>query len=153
MELGFVVGSVGALSRRGPCLVNGRRAVVVCAAEGGKSKADKATDLMKIYGGSYLATSISTSVVSLATFYFAIEAGFDVPSMVNSFGDWLATTPLGRPAVLEQVNPSMGTFALAYIAHKATSPARFPLVVAAVPYVAKFFKKSDTEKDPSSEIK
>eukprot|EP00189_Rhodosorus_marinus_P010527 CAMPEP_0184746922 /NCGR_PEP_ID=MMETSP0315-20130426/9393_1 /TAXON_ID=101924 /ORGANISM="Rhodosorus marinus, Strain UTEX LB 2760" /LENGTH=153 /DNA_ID=CAMNT_0027219673 /DNA_START=78 /DNA_END=539 /DNA_ORIENTATION=- len=152
MELGFVVGSGGGLSRRGRCVLNGRRVAVVCAAEGGKSKTDKATELMKVYGGSYLATSISTFIVSLATFYFAIEAGFDVPAMVNSFGDWLATTPLGRPAVLEQVNPSMGTFALAYIAHKATSPARFPVVVAAVPYVAKFFKKSDAEKDASSEI-
>lgn len=41
-------------------------------------------------------------------------------------------------------NESVGTFALAYAAHKALSPVRFPPTVALTPVVAKFLgKKSE----------
>ena len=39
----------------------------------------------------------------------------------------------------------MGTFALAYAAHKAASPIRFPPTVALTPIVARWFGKKDGE--------
>ena len=39
----------------------------------------------------------------------------------------------------------MGTFALAYAAHKAASPIRFPPTVALTPIVARWFGKKDIE--------
>jgi len=100
-----------------------------------------AKELLTLYGPVYLGTSISFAAVSFTFFYVLVSTGVDVRQFVESIGDLLAKTPLGRPAVLDQLSPQVGTVALAYIAHKATSPLRFPLTVAAVPFVAKLFKK------------
>lgn len=80
-----------------------------------------------------------------------IAAGVDVRALVNAFGDLLSHTPIGRPAVLDSVSDTASTATLAYIAHKAVSPLRFPLTVAATPAVAKVFSKrgEDKEKEDS----
>jgi hypothetical protein len=120
--------------------------------EGGSKKEDDAgrakrtskelaKELLTLYGPVYLGTSISFAIVSFAFFYVLVSTGVDVRQFVETLGEWLENTPLGRPAVLDQLSPQVGTVALAYIAHKATSPLRFPLTVAAVPFVAKLFKK------------
>lgn len=100
-----------------------------------------AKDFAKLYGGSYLGTSIAMGIVSYSLWYFLIQAGVDVVALVQSLGDWLATTPVGRPAVLSRIDETVGTAALAYIAHKASSPLRFPLTIAATPIVARAFSK------------
>jgi hypothetical protein len=41
----------------------------------------------------------------------------------------------------------VGTFALAYAAHKAASPIRFPPTVALTPIVARWFGKKDIDSD------
>lgn len=101
--------------------------------------------LAKLYGGSYLGTSIGLSIVSYIVLYFMIEAGVDVRALVNAFGDWLATTPLGKPEALDNVSDTASTAALAYIAHKVTSPLRFPLTIAATPIVAKVFSQNPSD--------
>lgn len=116
------------------------------AAEQGS--ATTAKELAQLYGGSYLGTSIGLSIVSYIVLYFMVAAGVDVRSLINAFGDWLATTPIGRPSALDSISDTASTATLAYIAHKATSPLRFPLTVAATPVVAKAFSKKDMEKDP-----
>lgn len=113
-----------------------------------------AKDLAKLYGGSYLGTSVGMSVVSFSVLYFLVYIGVDVRSLTNAFGNWLATTPLGRPAALDNISDAAGAAAIAYVAHKVTSPLRFPLTIAATPFVARFFSKqpedaSEGEEDSS----
>lgn len=113
-----------------------------------KDTNDKPTakDLLKLYGGSYLSTSIAISFANLALFYFLIQAGVDVRALVNSFGELLALTPIGRPGILDRIPDTAGAFTLAYIAHKVVSPIRFPITVAATPVVASWFSKKDSSK-------
>lgn len=104
-----------------------------------RGKETTAKELAQLYGGSYLGTSILLSIVSYIVLYFMIAAGVDVRGLVNAFGDLLAQTPIGRPSVLDNISDTASTATLAYIAHKATSPLRFPLTVAATPVMARAF--------------
>jgi len=46
----------------------------------------------------------------------------------------------------------VGTFAIAYAAHKALSPVRFPPTVALTPVVAKIIGKKPTEADKPQDL-
>lgn len=111
-----------------------------------------AQDLAKLYGGSYLGTSIGMSIVSFSVLYALVYIGVDVRSLTNAFGNWLATTPLGRPSALDNVSDAASAAAIAYVAHKVTSPLRFPLTIAATPLVARIFseKKNNGVSDDSN---
>jgi hypothetical protein len=101
----------------------------------GKSKGDQAKELLKRYGSAYLLTSISFAIVSFAACYALVNAGVDVAGLLSRVGLQVTETS-------EQV----GTLALAYAAHKALSPVRFPPTVALTPIVAKWLgKSSDSE--------
>lgn len=101
-----------------------------------KSKGDQAKELLAKYGGAYLATSITLSLISFALCYALINAGVDVQSLLQKVG--ISTDATGE---------KVGTFALAYAAHKAASPIRFPPTVALTPVVASWIgKKVDKEK-------
>lgn len=117
------------------------RGTSMTAGEGMKSNSEKAKEFAKLYGGSYLGTSTAMAVVSYAIWYGLVSAGVDVVALIRSLGDWLATTPIGRPSALDSINETVGTATLAYIAHKASSPLRFPLTIAATPFVARAFAK------------
>ncbi|KAF3958126.1 hypothetical protein CMV_016929 [Castanea mollissima] len=95
-----------------------------------KSKGDQAKELLTKYGGAYLATSITLSLISFALCYVLINAGVDVQSLLQKVG-------ISADATGEKV----GTFALAYAAHKAASPIRFPPTVALTPIVARWIGK------------
>jgi len=95
-----------------------------------KSRTDQAKELLAKYGGAYLATSISLSLVSFALCYLLISAGVDVQDLLAKVG--IATGETGG---------KVGTFALAYAAHKAASPIRFPPTVALTPVVASWIGK------------
>lgn len=98
----------------------------------GKSKGDQAKELLKRYGSAYLLTSISFAIVSFAACYALVNAGVDVAGLLGRVGLQVTETS-------EQV----GTLALAYAAHKALSPVRFPPTVALTPVVAKWLGKTD----------
>ncbi|RCV33579.1 hypothetical protein SETIT_7G093700v2 [Setaria italica] len=98
--------------------------------EGKKSRTDQAKELLAKYGGAYLATSISLSLVSFTLCYLLISAGVDVQDLLAKVG--IATGETGG---------KVGTFALAYAAHKAASPIRFPPTVALTPVVASWIGK------------
>ncbi|KAI3450753.1 hypothetical protein Pfo_007418 [Paulownia fortunei] len=101
-----------------------------------KSKGDQAKELLAKYGGAYLATSITLSLISFGLCYALISAGVDVPALLQKVG--ISTNETGE---------KVGTFALAYAAHKAASPIRFPPTVALTPVVASWIgKKVDQEK-------
>ncbi|WOL11218.1 hypothetical protein Cni_G19980 [Canna indica] len=102
-----------------------------------KSKTDQAKELLAKYGGAYLATSITLSLISFSLCYLLVSAGIDVQALLNKIG--IATDATGG---------KVGTFALAYAAHKAASPIRFPPTVALTPIVAGWIgkKKSKTDK-------
>ncbi|XP_077241335.1 FAM210B-like protein, putative (DUF1279) [Tasmannia lanceolata] len=95
-----------------------------------KSKTDEAKELLAKYGGAYLATSISLSLVSFALCYFLVSAGIDVQALLQKVG--ISTSEAGE---------KVGTFALAYAAHKTASPIRFPPTVALTPIVAGWIGK------------
>ncbi|KAG8387449.1 hypothetical protein BUALT_Bualt02G0022500 [Buddleja alternifolia] len=126
-----------------------------------KSKGDQAKELLTKYGGAYLATSITLSLISFGLCYALISAGVDVPALLQKVQssfiaiprakslrkdnniDWLLQVGIASNETGEKV----GTFALAYAAHKAASPIRFPPTVALTPIVASWIgKKVDQEK-------
>ncbi|KAK6163628.1 hypothetical protein DH2020_000492 [Rehmannia glutinosa] len=81
------------------------------------------------------------SLISFGLCYALISAGVDVPALLQKV-----------PFVLvgissNETGEKVGTFALAYAAHKAASPIRFPPTVALTPIVASWIgKKVDQEK-------
>nr|XP_043631380.1 uncharacterized protein LOC122602840 [Erigeron canadensis] len=98
--------------------------------QGTKSKGDQAKELLAKYGGAYLATSITLSLISFSLCYILINAGVDVPALLQKVG--ISANETGE---------KVGTFALAYAAHKAASPIRFPPTVALTPIVASWIGK------------
>ena len=100
------------------------------------SRMDMAKKLLKRYGSAYLLTSISLSLISITVFYFAVSSGIDVASLLEKVG-------INVNATSEQ----FGTFALAYAAHKASSPIRFGPTVALTPLVAKWLGKEIAVED------
>ncbi|KAJ0260190.1 hypothetical protein HA466_0064260 [Hirschfeldia incana] len=102
-----------------------------------KSKTDEAKELLAKYGGAYLATSITLSLFSFSLCYALVTSGVDVQALLLKVG--ISTNETGE---------KVGAFALAYAAHKAASPIRFPPTVALTPIVANWIgKKVDKEKD------
>ncbi|KAL8201830.1 hypothetical protein R6Q57_010977 [Mikania cordata] len=95
-----------------------------------KSKGDQAKELLAKYGGAYLATSITLSLISFSLCYALIAAGVDVQELLQKVG--ISANETGE---------KVGTFALAYAAHKAASPIRFPPTVALTPIVASWIGK------------
>ena len=100
-----------------------------------------AKELLARYGKAYLLTSITLALISFTICYFAVDAGVDVPSLLSRFG--LAVPPDSAVATGSKV-------ALAYTAHKALSPVRFPPTVALTPIVASKMGSGE-EKEPSPE--
>ncbi|XP_010417880.1 PREDICTED: uncharacterized protein LOC104703550 [Camelina sativa] len=100
-----------------------------------KSKTDEAKELLAKYGGAYLATSITLSLISFSLCYVLVTSGVDVQALLLKVG--ISTNETGE---------KVGAFALAYAAHKAASPIRFPPTVALTPIVANWIgKKVDKE--------
>lgn len=105
--------------------------------EVGVSRMDMAKKLLKRYGSAYLLTSISLSLVSITVFYFLVAGGVDVAGLLEKVGITVNAT-----------SEQFGTFALAYAAHKGSSPIRFGPTVALTPLVAKWLgKEVDDEGD------
>ncbi|KAI3723621.1 hypothetical protein L2E82_35366 [Cichorium intybus] len=95
-----------------------------------KSKGNQAKELLTKYGGAYLVTSITLSLISFSLCYALITAGVDVQALLQKVG--ISANETGE---------KVGTFALAYAAHKAASPIRFPPTVALTPIVASWIGK------------
>ena len=91
---------------------------------------ESAKSLLKKYGIAYLATSIPLAIVSFAICYILVDNGVDVSSLLSNVG--IETSDAADKA---------GTFAIAYAAHKAASPIRFPPTVILTPIVAKLIGK------------
>merc|ERR1711879_123548 len=98
------------------------------------SKTENAKALLTKYGSAYLLTSISFAIVSFGICYFLVSAGIDVAALLSKVG-------LDVNLTSERV----GRFAIAYAAHKAASPIRFPPTVALTPVVAKWMGKGKTK--------
>lgn len=99
---------------------------------GGSEGKATAKDLLKRYGSAYLITSISLSLVSFTICYLLISNGVDVPALLAKLN--IETSSTGE---------TVGTVAIAYAAHKAASPIRFPPTVAITPMVANWLGKKD----------
>ncbi len=99
-----------------------------------EGKAVQAKDLLAKYGSAYLVTSISLSLVSFSLCYVLISAGVDVPALLAKVGIQASSQ-----------TETAGTVALAYAAHKAASPIRFPPTVALTPFVANAIGKKPVE--------
>lgn len=94
------------------------------------SRTDQAKALLAQYGSAYLVTSISFAAVSFAICYAAVNSGVDMGALLAKIG-----------LQVNDTSETVGTFAIAYAAHKALSPIRFPPTVALTPIVAKWFGK------------
>ncbi|XP_010262957.1 PREDICTED: uncharacterized protein LOC104601362 [Nelumbo nucifera] len=104
--------------------------------KGEKSKGDQAKELLAKYGGAYLATSITLSLISFSLCYVLISAGIDVQALLQKVG-----------ITANETGEKVGTFALAYAAHKAASPIRFPPTVALTPIVAGWIGKKTKKEE------
>ncbi|PNW74717.1 hypothetical protein CHLRE_12g485850v5 [Chlamydomonas reinhardtii] len=110
--------------------------------EGKLSNTEQAKRLLAQYGSAYLITSISFAIVSFAACYLAVDSGVDMAGVLARFGLEASDT-----------SEKVGTFALAYAAHKALSPVRFPPTVALTPVVAKYLGKKKEEPSSGSNSK
>lgn len=97
---------------------------------------ESAQSLLKRYGIAYLATSIPLALVSFALCYVLVSNGVDVAGLLSKiFGVEASNT----------TSETAGTVAIAYAAHKAASPLRFPPTVALTPVVAKLIGREPEE--------
>lgn len=99
-----------------------------------------AKSLLKRYGIAYLATSIPLALISFAICYALVENGVDVGGLLSNVG-----------IDVNQSTETAGTFAIAYAAHKAASPIRFPPTVLLTPVVAKLIGKEPEEENEKDE--
>eukprot|EP00277_Geminigera_cryophila_P008297 CAMPEP_0179406174 /NCGR_PEP_ID=MMETSP0799-20121207/733_1 /TAXON_ID=46947 /ORGANISM="Geminigera cryophila, Strain CCMP2564" /LENGTH=189 /DNA_ID=CAMNT_0021177179 /DNA_START=1720 /DNA_END=2289 /DNA_ORIENTATION=- len=100
-----------------------------------------AKDLLKKYGSAYLVTSITLALISFSICYVLVDNGVDVGEVLSKFG-----IEAGDKA------ETAGTVAIAYAAHKAASPIRFPPTVALTPLTAKYlFNKEEQEDETPDE--
>mmetsp|Transcript_1984 Transcript_1984/g.4580 ORF Transcript_1984/g.4580 Transcript_1984/m.4580 type:complete len:208 (-) Transcript_1984:325-948(-) len=99
-----------------------------------------AKDLLAKYGVAYLATSIPLAIVSFALCYLLVDNGVDVAALLSKVG--INVGDAGEKA---------GTVAIAYAAHKAASPIRFPPTVILTPVVAKLIGKEPNETEEVAE--
>lgn len=97
--------------------------------------ASSAKALLAKYGIAYLATSIPLALVSFLLCYSLVDNGVDVGALLAKVG----ITNVG------DTGEKAGTFAIAYAAHKAASPIRFPPTVLLTPVVAKLIGKEPNE--------
>mmetsp|Transcript_21342 Transcript_21342/g.50523 ORF Transcript_21342/g.50523 Transcript_21342/m.50523 type:complete len:170 (+) Transcript_21342:108-617(+) len=95
---------------------------------------ESAKSLLKKYGVAYLATSIPLAIVSFSLCYVLVDSGVDVGSLLAKVG-------IENTGMAEKT----GTVAIAYAAHKAASPIRFPPTVILTPVVAKLIGKEPEE--------
>lgn len=101
-----------------------------------KDGGDSAKSLLKKYGIAYLATSVPLAIVSFTICYFLVDAGIDVAALLAKVG------------IESAASEKAGTFAIAYAAHKAASPIRFPPTVLLTPVVAKLIgKEPETDEE------
>jgi hypothetical protein len=106
--------------------------------DGGES----AKSLLKKYGIAYLATSIPLALVSFTISYLLVDNGVDVSGLLSKYVG--IESPSGAA-------DKAGTFAIAYAAHKAASPIRFPPTVLLTPIVAKMIGKEPEQVDVEEE--
>lgn len=95
---------------------------------------ESAKSLLKKYGIAYLATSIPLAIISFSLFYVLVDNGVDVGSLLEKVG-------IDNSGAADKA----GTVAIAYAAHKAASPIRFPPTVLLTPVVAKIIGKEPEE--------
>jgi len=99
-----------------------------------KDGGESAKSLLKKYGIAYLATSIPLALVSFGICFLLVDNGVDVASLLGKIG-------IESSGATEKA----GTFAIAYAAHKAASPIRFPPTVLLTPVVANLIGKEPNE--------
>jgi len=106
-----------------------------------KDGGESAKSPLKKYGIAYLATSIPLAIISFAICYVLVDDGVDVAGLLSKIGINVNNG---------DASAKVGTFAIAYAAHKAASPIRFPPTVILTPLVAKMIgKEPDTESKDS----
>ena len=102
----------------------------------GEGGAESAKELLKKYGVAYLATSIPLAIISFAICYILVDNGVDVSTLLAKVG-----------IQVSENSEKVGTAAIAYAAHKAASPIRFPPTVLLTPVVAKLIGKEPSESE------
>jgi len=105
-----------------------------------KGDGESAKSLLKKYGIAYLATSIPLAIVSFTLCYVLVDNGVDVGSLLAKVG-------IENSGAVDKA----GTVAIAYAAHKAASPIRFPPTVLLTPVVAKMIGREPEQEQEEAE--
>ena len=93
-----------------------------------------AASLFKKYGSAYLLSSIPLAILSFSTCYLLVTSGVDVAAVLTKVGIQPTDT-----------TENIGNFGIAYAAHKALSPVRFPPTIALTAVVARWMGKDGEE--------
>ena len=101
------------------CVDTAPRGLLQALRGGAQSQKARAADLFKRYGAAYLLCSLSLSACSFGLFVLLVRGGIDAGALLRVVG-----------ITLRAGHESLGTYALAYLLHKAASPIRFPPTVA-----------------------
>ncbi|CAH1958878.1 unnamed protein product [Acanthoscelides obtectus] len=95
---------------------------------------DKLKKAVKEYGSTVIVFHVSISLVSLGTCYFLVSTGLDVVHVLQAIG-------LQEWATKSQVAANAGTFAVAYVIHKAFAPVRITITLGSVPFIVRYLRK------------
>lgn len=97
---------------------------------------------LKKYGRVALVFHLVLSFVDLAFWYWAVKNSLDIHAMLDYVGlGKLHEKVITSHHLTVQLNPKLGAFALALIAHKATTPLRLPITFAVSPFLAPRFNR------------
>lgn len=110
-----------------------------------KGDGESAKSLLKKYGIAYLATSIPLALLSFGICYVLVDQGVNVGALLQKVGI-VESSSSSKDAA-----DKAGTFAIAYAAHKAASPIRFPPTVLLTPVVAKLIGKEPNPEEEEEE--
>lgn len=97
----------------------------------------KFKNLLRKYGKIAIVVHLGIATISLGACYALVSMGVDV-------NKWLAMVGMGESSA----SAKMGTFAVAYIAHKATEVVRLPLTIVLTPIIAKKLNGNKDIPDP-----
>ncbi|XP_071442833.1 uncharacterized protein [Hetaerina americana] len=101
------------------------------------SRKDKLKKAVKDYGATVIVFHVGISLLSLGGFYLAVSSGLNVVDMLGKLG-------LSGGSVAKEA----GTFAVAYVVHKAFAPVRISITLAATPFIVRYLRRVGFLKPP-----
>ena len=115
---------------------------------------NKVKEIMSKYGAVAVGTYLSVYIITLSSIFTSLEYdifnaatfGLDPIAMIKKVCDLIENTTGNKslPAYIRS-NPTVGTFAIAWVMTKFTEPLRLGITIVIVPKIAQLLGKKDTQ--------